>query len=30
MKGYSKIAKPLNDLGESKKERGRANKSKPL
>ena len=30
MKGYSKIAKPLNDLGESKKERGRANKNKPL
>ena len=30
MKGYSKIAKPLNDLGESKKERGRANKNNPL
>ena len=30
VKGYSKIAKPLNDLGESKKERGRANKNNPL
>ena len=30
MKDYSKIAKPLKDLGESKKERGRAKKNNPL